>query len=141
MQMRMVVVAVFLLLPALHGKEAKVYEAGIIIIDTGVQRVYTGSHGTGSPTSDYAGRSGSADSSRISSRVYSDFVIKTATHRYIASQIHGWAWTKSLLLTIDAPVRFRIDRNNLYLLDQSGKEWKTRFSSVVRTRGRWIGTF
>lgn len=56
--------------------------------------------------------------------VHAYYVIETADMIYIGSHRLRWRWSKPIDLTINRPVRFAIEKRNMYLQDDEGKEHK-----------------
>ena len=55
-----------------------------------------------------------------------NYTIETETHVYVASQPLKFKWTHTFGVTVGGPIKFSIEKDSLYILDDAGKEHKTR---------------
>lgn len=56
--------------------------------------------------------------------VYAYYVVEAPEMIYIGAQRLNWRWSKPIDFTINRPVRFAVEKRNLYLQDDQGKEYK-----------------
>jgi TonB family protein len=87
--------------------------------DTDVKVVDRGAVTSGS----VVGGSVSASTVRVRT-VFQDFVIETSTHVYVARQLLKWRWSKPVPMTVNAPVRFALDKQDIYVIGEDAKEYK-----------------
>lgn len=136
---RVMAVAVSLVLaPVLSaGEEDRVWQMGKVL-DTDVNREYAGTIGDVS-TQGEARASGNratyeekSDTSETPVyRTYNTVIIEGATHGYVARQRKRFGWSKLANLTVNGPVKFTIEKRNLYLIDDDGKEHKLEIVKQV----------
>jgi hypothetical protein len=55
-------------------------------------------------------------------RVYETFLIEGETMAYLAQERLKWKWSKPANVTINAPVKFAIEKRKLFVIDEDGKE-------------------
>src|SRR5258708_91997 len=66
---------------------------------------------------------GHTDSSQTAIyRVYETFLIEGKTHAYLARERIRWRWSKPANLTVNGPVKFAIEKRQLFVIDEDGKE-------------------
>jgi TonB family protein len=56
--------------------------------------------------------------------VFQDFVIETSTHVYVARQLLKWRWSRPVPMTVNTPVRFALDKQDIYVIGEDEKEYK-----------------
>jgi hypothetical protein len=54
--------------------------------------------------------------------VYETFAIEGNTYAYIAQERLRWRWSKPANLAVNAPVKFAVEKRNLFVIDGDGKE-------------------
>ncbi len=70
------------------------------------------------------GRYSSQKTTREIDNVWQEYTIESVGVRYTAKQPLPWRWSKAAAITIGGPVWFVIEKRNLYLIDDTGKEYK-----------------
>jgi hypothetical protein len=63
--------------------------------------------------------------------VYETFLIKGQTHTYLARQPLRWRWSKPASVTVNGPVKFSIEKNKLFVLDENDKEHEMRIVKKI----------
>ncbi|MBM3740350.1 MAG: hypothetical protein FJW39_31735 [Acidobacteria bacterium] len=56
--------------------------------------------------------------------VHAYYVVEADDMIYIGAQRLRWRWSKPIDFTINRPIRFAVEKRDLYLLDEQGKEHK-----------------
>ena len=49
-------------------------------------------------------------------------MIETSDRWYVASQRLRWRWSKPVAMTVNAPARFAVDRDKLFVMGEDGEE-------------------
>jgi hypothetical protein len=64
---------------------------------------------------------------------YRSYVIESDTLVYAARERLRWktAWSKPANLTINAPIRFAIEKDNMFILDEDGKEHEAKITKKI----------
>jgi hypothetical protein len=65
-------------------------------------------------------------------RVYPTYVIETEKYVYVVEERLRWQRSKPARLIVNAPVRFAIEKDKLYLLGGAGKEHETRIVKQIQ---------
>jgi hypothetical protein len=58
-------------------------------------------------------------------------VIESDTHVYVARERLRWRWSKPANLTINAPIRFAIEKDRRFILDEDGKEHEAKITKKI----------
>src|ERR1700694_2153486 len=58
-------------------------------------------------------------------------VIEGDQYVYVVSRVLRWRWSKTANLTVNAPIQFAVERRSMYVLDDDGKEHKTRIAKRI----------
>jgi hypothetical protein len=66
------------------------------------------------------------ESAGMSVEFYQYYVIEGPELTYVCCQHLIWRWSKPADLIVNTPVKFAISKNDLFILDQQGKEYKTK---------------
>jgi hypothetical protein len=83
-------------------------------------------------TGTYSG--GSRSSSRPIYALQEMHVIESESYVYIVSRILYWRWSKTADVAVNGPVRFAVDKQTMYLLDDENREHKTQIiKRILRT--------
>ncbi len=53
-------------------------------------------------------------------------VVDSGDKVYVISRLLKYRWNKEANVTVNAPVKFAIEGNHMYLLDEDGREYKTK---------------
>lgn len=77
----------------------------------------------------YQGKSSTSETAVY--RVYNTVIIEGKTHGYVARQQKRFRWSKVANLTVNGPVKFAVEKRNLYLIDDDGKEHKLEIVKQV----------
>jgi hypothetical protein len=56
--------------------------------------------------------------------IWQEYMIKAGAFGYRAKQPLQWRWSKPAVVTVGGPVKFAVEGRSLYLVDDSGKEYK-----------------
>ncbi len=56
---------------------------------------------------------------------YQVFTIEAEGKKYVARQRLFFPWSKPALATVGEPVKFAVEKNNLFILGDDGKQYKT----------------
>jgi len=99
------------------------------VLDSQRSRYFAGTVGSANTTGsaqengNYGTYQGNTSSSQTAVyRVFETFVIEGETTVYLAQERLRWRWSKAANLTVNGPVRFAIEKRNLYVIDEDGKE-------------------
>jgi hypothetical protein len=84
--------------------------------DSGDYGTYS-AHTTGSQTAIY--------------RVYQSYVIESGSYVYVARERLRWRWSKAAELTVNGPIRFAIEKDKIFILDEDGKEHDARITKKI----------
>jgi hypothetical protein len=60
----------------------------------------------------------------VTHRVYQQFVIETETHLYVAQQRLRWRWSKPVPMTVNAPMKYAIEKDSIYVIGEDKKEYE-----------------
>ena len=63
--------------------------------------------------------------------VFQTFLIEGETHAYLAQQRLRWRWSKQANLTVNGTVKFAVEKQNLFVIDDDGKEHEMRIVKKV----------
>ncbi len=55
-------------------------------------------------------------------RVFETFVIEGDKYVYMAQERLKWRWSKAANVTVNAPVKYAIEKRKLFVMDEDGKE-------------------
>jgi len=89
-------------------------------------------NGTVNDSGDYGTYSGHTGGSQTAIyRVYQSYVIESDTHVYVARERLRWRWSKPANLTINAPIRFAIEKDRMFILDEDGKEHEAKITKKI----------
>jgi hypothetical protein len=127
--MKLLLVMLVLTAAAMFGAEKqRDWQTGKVL-DSERSRYFAGTVGTANTTGsaqangDYGTYQGNTSSSQTAIyRVFETFVIEGETTVYLAQERLRWRWSKAANLTVNGPVRFAIEKRNLYVIDEDGKE-------------------
>jgi len=127
-QLRAAVLMALLPAMALSAEKARDWQTGKVL-DTERSRYFAGTVGSGNTTGtaqtngNYGTYQGQTNTTQTAVyRVYQTFAIEGETHAYIAQERLRWKWSKSANLTVNAPVKFAVEKRKLYVIDDDGKE-------------------
>ena len=135
--MRLVLVVVLMTLVAVAAEKARDWQTGKVL-NTDQSRIYLGTSGGGTTNGTVYG---SADGSGNVSGTYSGYstnhqhavyaveeveVIDGGQYVYVVARVLRWRWSKTANLTVNAPVRFAVEKRTMYVLDDDGREHKTK---------------
>jgi len=103
------------------------------VLDTERSRYFAGTVGSGNTTGTaqtngtygtYQGRTNKSETAVY--HVYQTFAIEGDTHVYMAQERLRWKWSKPANLTVNAPVKFAIEKRNLSSLMTMARNMKWR---------------
>jgi hypothetical protein len=103
-------------------------------LDNGRGSVYVGDVGHASGTATTSGNTtyGSANgSSTAVYRVYETYVIDGGDYVYTCQEHIKWRWSKPDLLTVNGPVEFAIEKDNVFLKSEDGSEHNAKLLKKV----------
>jgi hypothetical protein len=63
--------------------------------------------------------------------VYQIFVIDGEGYRYEAAQRLRWIWSKAADLTVNGPVKYAVEKQKLFVLDEDGKEQEMKIVKKI----------
>ena len=114
---------------ALFGAEKKRDWQTGKVLDSERSRYFAGTVGSANTTGNaqangnYGTYQGNTNTSQTAVyRVFETFVIEGETAVYLAQERLKWRWSKAANLTVNGPVKFAIEKRNLYVIDEDGKE-------------------
>jgi hypothetical protein len=88
--------------------------------------------GTLHDSGDYGTYSGTTIGSQTAVyRVYQTYVIESDSYVYVARERLRWKWSKPANLTINAPIRFAIEKDKMFILDEDGREHEARITKKI----------
>ncbi len=62
-------------------------------------------------------------------------VIESGEYVYIVERVLKWRWNKTADVTVNAPIRFAVDKQTMYVLDDEQHEHKTKIiKRILRAR-------
>lgn len=99
------------------------------VLDSQRSRYFSGTVGNASTTgtSQTSGNSGTYQGNTNSSqtavyRVFETFLIEGETYAYLAQERLRWRWSKPANVTVNAPVKYVVEKRKLFVMDDDGKE-------------------
>ena len=97
------------------------------VLDTDRQRYFAGTVGNGNTNGTVDGESGTYRGQTNSSstavyRVFQTFVIEGEKHVYLAQERLRWRWSKPANVTVNGPVKYAVEKQKLYVMDEDNKE-------------------
>lgn len=130
---------ILVLLPSMcfAAKKQREWQTGKLL-DTDRSRYFAGTTGSASSqgsaqvhgnTATYNGQSNG--SSVAIYRTYQDYVIESDKYIFVVEERIKWRWSKAARLIVNAPVKFSIEKQKLYLLDDDGKEHETKIVKQI----------
>ena len=123
-------VALSMLMPllAFSAEKARNWQTGKVL-DTERSRYFAGTVGSGNTTGtaqsngNYGTYQGQTNTSQTAVyRVYQTFAIEGDTRVYMAQERLRWKWSKPANLTVNASVKFAVEKRKLFVIDDDGKE-------------------
>ena len=123
-------VALSMLMPlvAFSAEKVRNWQTGKVV-DTERSRYFAGTVGSGNTTGtaqsngNYGTYQGQTNTSQTAVyRVYQTFAIEGDTRVYMAQERLRWKWSKPANLTVNAPVKFAVEKRKLFVIDDDGKE-------------------
>jgi hypothetical protein len=55
-------------------------------------------------------------------RVFETFVIEGEKYVYLAQERLRWRWSKAANVTVNGPIKYAVEKRNLFVIDEDGKE-------------------
>jgi hypothetical protein len=80
----------------------------------------------------YAGQTGANGSTDPINIVWQTVVIAGDDYTYAAERTLRWRWSKPAALTVNAPVKFAVEKQKLFLVDDSGKEYELYIDKRIK---------
>jgi len=107
------------------------------VLDTNRNSVYAGEIGSANGTSTTSGNTtyGNANgSSTAMYKVYETYMIEAGGYVYVCQERLKWKWSKPAQLTVNGPVQFAIEKDNLFIKSEDGSEHETKIIKKVAKR-------
>jgi hypothetical protein len=135
--MRLVLAVVLTAVIIIAAEKTRDWQTGRVL-DTEHSRIYLGTTGGGTTNGTVYG---SADGNGNVSGTYSGYstshqyaryaveeveVIDGGQYVYVVARVLRWRWSKTANLTVNAPVQFAVDKRMMYVLDDDGREHRTK---------------
>lgn len=123
-------VGLIMLLPgtALSAEKVRNWDTGKVI-DSERSRYFAGTVGsdntvgTAQTNGNYGTYQGQTTTTQTAVyRVYQTFAIEGHTYAYVVQERLRWRWSKPANLTVNAPVKFAVEKRKLFVIDDDGKE-------------------
>jgi hypothetical protein len=96
------------------------------VLDTERQRYFAGTVGSananGSVDSSGNYHGYGTDSQTAVYKVFETFVIEGGQYVYLAQEHLRWRWSKPANVTVNGPIKYAVEKRNLYVIDEDGKE-------------------
>jgi|ERR1035437_4125416 hypothetical protein len=122
MLISMVSLVLFIASLSLGAQKAREWQTGKVL-DSQESSSFAGTVGSANTTAQANGNYGTTNTSQAAVyRVYQNFLIEGPTHAYLVQQFLRWRWSKAANLTVNAPVKFAVEKRKLFLIDEDGKE-------------------
>jgi hypothetical protein len=55
-------------------------------------------------------------------RIFETFVIEGEKYVYLAQERLRWRWSKAANVTVNGPIKYAVEKRNLFVIDEDGKE-------------------
>ena len=117
-----------MLLPlvALWAEKVRNWQTGTVL-DTKRSRYFAGTIGSGNTTGTTDSSNGTYQGQTTTDntavyRVFQTFAIEGDTRVYIAEERLRWRWSKPANVTVNATVKFAVEKRKLFVIDDDGKE-------------------
>ena len=131
---RIFVVAVLALTTVAYAKQKeRAWQTGKLV-GTDEARYFAGTVGSSNTTGEIYDSTYSGDTSSSQTavyRVYQTYIIEANRYVYVAKERLRWRWSKPANLTVNGPVKYAVEKRNLFLLDEDGKEDEATISKKV----------
>lgn len=59
------------------------------------------------------------------------FVVRGDDITYVVSHVLSWRWSKEIQLTVNGPVKYAVEKNDFYILDEKGREFKMKIEKKI----------
>jgi hypothetical protein len=96
------------------------------VLDSQRSRYFAGTIGNASTTGNADGNgsySGATNGSQTAVyRVFETFVIEGDKYVYMTQERLKWRWSKPANVTVNAPVKYAVEKRKLFVMDEDGKE-------------------
>jgi hypothetical protein len=80
----------------------------------------------------YAGQTGGNGNTEPINIVWQTVVIAGDNYTYAAERTLRWRWTKPANLTVNAPIKFAVEKEKLFLVDDSGREYQLDIDKRIK---------
>jgi hypothetical protein len=68
-------------------------------------------------------------------RVYETYAIEAEDYVYVCEEHLKWRWSKPAVLTVNAPVRFAIEKDRIYIKSEDASEHETKIiKKILKTQ-------
>lgn len=123
---RRLVLAALMAVVAFGAPKQRDWQTGKVL-DTDRQRYFAGTVGSGNTNGTVDGDSGTYRAQTNSSstavyRVFQTFVIEGEKYVYLAQERLRWRWSKPANVTVNGPVKYAVEKQKLYVMDEDNKE-------------------
>jgi hypothetical protein len=122
---------------AVCGEKNRDWQTGKVL-DSQRSRYFAGTvgnanmTGTAQATGNYGVYQGNTSSSQTAVyRVYETFLIEGEKYAYLAQERLRWRWSKAANLTVNGPVKFTVEKRNLFVIDEDGKEHEMKILKKI----------
>jgi hypothetical protein len=116
-------------MPGQAAKHERNWQTGTLL-DAQKSRVYLGTYGqsntSGSVDGTGAFHSSSSGSQKAKYETQETAVVDGGDKIYVVERFLKWPWNKEANLTTNAPIKYAIEGRKMYLLDDDGREYKTK---------------
>jgi hypothetical protein len=113
---------------AVAGEKVRNWQTGKVL-DSQRNRYFVGTvgnantAGTAQANGNYGTYQGSTNSSQTALyKVYETFLIEGDTYAYVAQERLRWKWSKPANLTVNGAVKYAVEKQKLFVIDDDGKE-------------------
>jgi hypothetical protein len=59
------------------------------------------------------------------------FVIQGDEYTYVVSHVLSFRWSKEVHLTVNGPVKYAVEKDNFYLMDEKDREFKMKIEKKI----------
>lgn len=59
------------------------------------------------------------------------FAIEGDEYIYVVSHVLSWRWSKEVQLTVNGPIKYAVEKNKLYLIDENDREFKMKIEKKI----------
>jgi len=108
--------------PGMAADKVRDWQTGRLL-DSERNRYFAGTVGSATTGIQYPNLPTTTNTSQNASyRVYETFVIEGDQYVYQAQERLHWKWSKPANLTVNGPVKYTVEKQKLFVLDEDGKQ-------------------